>query len=150
MIRSSNVINAYRGRNIALDPVVAKDYEFDRKDAWGYLASIDISGCTPARVHERSAILEYLRQLCNLIKCHPYGAPTIARIGEGKELFGWSFTQLVTTSSVTGHFVDADNSAYIDIFFCRYFDPDSAVKFTVSYFGAKGVKVHLLTRGRVS
>jgi S-adenosylmethionine/arginine decarboxylase-like enzyme len=128
----------------------AEKYTFDRRDAWGYLCSIDITDCDPAKVRAQDSILTYNRDLCKLIKCHPYGEPTIARIGDGPQLFGWSYTQLVTTSSITGHFIESNNSAYIDIFFCRYFDPDEAVKFTVDYFNAKNVIVHTLTRGKVN
>jgi S-adenosylmethionine decarboxylase len=124
-----------------------EQYEFDRKDAWGYLASIDVINGNPKKIQVLSSIEDYIKGICNLIKCHPYGSPTIARIGEGKALFGWSFTQLVTTSSITGHFVDSDNAAFIDIFYCDYFNPDEAVKFTVNYFEAKLENVRLLTRG---
>lgn len=126
----------------------AKTVDFDRKDAWGYLASIDIMDCNPDKIREKSAIEGYIKELGKVINCHLYGPPHIARIGEGKRLLGWSFTQLVTTSSITGHFVESNNSAYIDIFFCNYFDPDKAIKFTEEYFEAKKIKSHLLTRGR--
>ena len=128
--------------------VEAKKYKFDRKDAWGYLASIDITDCNPETIRDKKAIEKYIKDLSEVINCHLYGPPTIARIGEGKRLLGWSFTQLVLTSSVTGHFVENNNSSYIDIFFCNYFDPDKASIFTKNYFEAKNMKVTLLTRGK--
>jgi len=115
----------------------AKKNDFDRKDAWGYLASIDIMDCNPEKIREKASIEVYIKELSKVVNCHLYGPPTIARIGEGKRLLGWSFTQLVTTSSITGHFVESNNSAYIDIFFCNYFDPEKAIKFTEEYFGLK-------------
>lgn len=124
-----------------------KKYEFDRKDAWGYLASIDLVDCNPDKIRDKKAIEKYIKDLSKVIDCHLYGPPTIARIGEGERLLGWSFTQLVTTSSITGHFIESNNTAYIDIFFCNYFDPDKTVKFTQDYFEAKKIKVNLLTRG---
>ena len=127
--------------------IEAKKIDFDRKDAWGYLASIDIVDCNPEKIRSKKAIEKYIKELSQVISCHLYGPPHIARIGEGKRLLGWSFTQLVTTSSITGHFVESNNSVYIDIFFCNYFDPANAIRFTAEYFEAKKVKHHLLTRG---
>jgi len=125
----------------------AKKIEFSRKNAWGYLVSIDISDCNPEKIRDKKTIEKYIKELSKVIDCHLYGPPIIARIGEGERLWGFSFVQLVTTSSLTGHFVEDTNSAYIDIFFCNYFDPDKAVKFTQDYFEAKKVKAHTLTRG---
>ena len=129
------------------EKTAAKKYKFDRRDAWGYLASIDLVDCNAEKVRDKKAIEKYIKDLSKVIDCHLYGPPTIAKIGKGGRLYGWSFTQLVTTSSITGHFVESNNTIYIDIFFCDYFDPDKAVKFTQDYFGAKKMKVHLLTRG---
>jgi S-adenosylmethionine/arginine decarboxylase-like enzyme len=126
----------------------SKKLKFDRKDAWGYLASIDLIDCDPDKVRDKKTIEKYIKDLSEVIKCHLYGPPTIARIGEGKRLYGWSFTQLVTTSSITGHFIESNNTIYIDIFFCNYFDPDVAAKFTKDYFKARAMDVHLLTRGK--
>jgi S-adenosylmethionine decarboxylase len=125
-----------------------KKLEFDRKDAWGYLASIDLVDCSPEKVRSKEAIERYIKDLSKIIDCHLYGTPTIAKIGEGKRLYGFSFVQLVTTSSITGHFIESNNSIYFDIFFCNYFDPDKTAKFTKDYFEAKDMKVTLLTRGQ--
>jgi S-adenosylmethionine decarboxylase len=125
-----------------------KKLDFNRKDAWGYLASIDLVDCSPEKVRDKKTIEKYIKELSEVIDCHLYGPPTIAKIGEGKRLNGYSFTQLVTTSSITGHFVESNNTIYIDIFFCNYFDPDKAVRFTQEYFEAKKIEVHLLTRGQ--
>ena len=123
-----------------------KVYKFDRRDAWGYCCAMDLVDCDPHKIRDKASIERFIKMLCNTIKAKPYGAPTIARIGEGKRLFGWSFTQLVTTSSITGHFVESNNSCYIDVFFCNWFDPDVAVKFTRGYFEAKKIRVKLFTR----
>jgi len=39
-----------------------------------------------------------------------------------KNLFGCSVTQLIHTSSITGHFFDLSGDAYIDIFSCKEFN----------------------------
>ena len=144
MIKSTRIISAFlsdQGR------IAKKDYEFDRKDGWGYTASIDLFDCDHSKIRSKEAILEYLTQIMALIKCTPYGPPTIAHIGKGTGMDGWSLTQLILTSSITIHCVDAHATAFIDIFFCDYFDPDSAIKFTNQYFEAKKIKTHLMVRG---
>jgi hypothetical protein len=91
-----------------------KKLDFDRKDAWGYLESINLFDCSPEKVRSKEAIEKYIKELSKIIDCHLYGPPTIAKIGKEKRLYGWSFTQLVTTSSITGHFIEDNNSIYFD------------------------------------
>jgi hypothetical protein len=49
---------------------------------------------------------------------------------------GFSFVQLIETSSVVGHVSESLGSLYLDVFSCRSFDARSAAEHAVAHFGA--------------
>jgi S-adenosylmethionine/arginine decarboxylase-like enzyme len=59
---------------------------------------------------------------------------------------GFSLVQLIETSAVTGHFVDATGEMYLDIFSCKDIPVSIAIEVVQSFFGPKSVKMHFLTR----
>jgi S-adenosylmethionine/arginine decarboxylase-like enzyme len=63
-----------------------------------------------------------------------YGEPVIERFGEGN-LYGYSIMQLIHTSSITMHFSEMDNRAFIDIFSCKGYEPDDAATYCADYLG---------------
>jgi S-adenosylmethionine/arginine decarboxylase-like enzyme len=54
--------------------------------------------------------------------------------------------QLIETSLISGHFANLTNSAYIDIFSCKAYDPDTVAEFTRKFFQAGFVEVHVTKR----
>ncbi|NGX32812.1 MAG: hypothetical protein K1060chlam4_00865, partial [Candidatus Anoxychlamydiales bacterium] len=59
---------------------------------------------------------------------------------------GFSFVQLIETSSITGHLVDKNGDAYIDIFSCKEFEIDPVKKVLNKFFAPKKIRVIFLTR----
>ena len=66
--------------------------------------------------------------------------------GEDDEVLGYSMTQFIETSLISGHFADKTNSAYIDIFSCKIYNPMKAAKFTQDYFQARSAKIGVILR----
>lgn len=59
---------------------------------------------------------------------------------------GYSLLQFIETSSITGHFAELTNTAYLNIFSCKPYDAEQAYRFTKQFFGAKRVTKRLLKR----
>lgn len=113
--------------------------------SWGLLVSLDVHGCND-RIKDGEAIKQYVTALCdNVIHMKRYGPCHIERFGSGK-LEGYSCFQFIETSCVSGHFSDADGSCYIDVFSCAPFDPEDVEAYTVSFFGAKRVRMTITPR----
>jgi len=68
------------------------------------------------------------------IEMRPHGEAIIEHFGEDEKIAGISFAQMIETSSITGHFANCTNSAYIDIFSCKIYDPHKVIIFTAKYF----------------
>lgn len=121
-------------------------FKFDCTDAWGYCTAMDLFGCDPTKIRDEETIHHYVDSLCRMIGSKQIGPPQITRYGSPK-VMGYSFTQLVSTSSITGHFVEQDNSAYLDVFFCTIYDANRVVALSKSTFGASEIHVKTFSRG---
>ncbi|MCF7878458.1 MAG: S-adenosylmethionine decarboxylase, partial [Candidatus Omnitrophica bacterium] len=89
----------------------------------------------------------YVIQLCDLIKMKKFGKTLLKYFGENKDFTkGYSLVQLIETSSITGHFSDKWNAAYINIFSCQEYDHKKARQFTKRFFQAKKISSRLIIR----
>lgn len=109
---------------------------FAASGAWGYLTSVDLYDCDPARIRDKATIEKYVVDLCDLIEMKRFGDPVVVHFGEEERVAGYSMFQLIETSCVSGHFANASNAAYLDIFSCKLYDPGRAEKFSREFFGA--------------
>jgi S-adenosylmethionine/arginine decarboxylase-like enzyme len=62
-----------------------------------------------------------------------YGEPQIVMFGEGNKK-GYTLIQLIQTSNISAHFCEETNEMYLDIFSCKKYDIDEAVKVVKEYF----------------
>lgn len=104
--------------------------------AWGICTSVDLHDCTPDRIRDAKQIEAYVVQLCELIQMNRYGACQVVHFGEGR-VAGYSMVQLIETSLISGHFANDTNSAYLDIFSCKGYDPAVVEEFSKAFFGAR-------------
>ena len=125
---------------------ISKD-EYDRRGVWGMLTSIDLSDCAPEILRSGEMIKQYAVELCDLIKMKRFQEPVVVRFGADPKVSGYSLAQLIETSLVSGHFAETDNSVYIDIFSCKYYDQTEAVEFTKNFFKAKNAIFNTTLRG---
>jgi len=114
---------------------------------FGMEVVLDLYNCDPETIRSKEKLQEYTRELCQVVEMIPYGAPFAERfsLNEAKTA-GYSIVQLIETSSITGHFSEEWNSAYINIFSCKEFDPKEAAEFSKDFFEADRVESALRIR----
>ncbi|MDA7817510.1 S-adenosylmethionine decarboxylase [Sulfurimonas sp.] len=114
--------------------------------AWGILSSLDIRNCDIKKITDKSYVEQFAVELCDLIGMKRFGDPVVVHFGEDEHVEGFSLTQLIETSLVSGHFANSSKNVYIDIFSCKVYDPFVAAKFTTEFFGGDDYDINVLFR----
>lgn len=127
-------------------PATKTRSDYEALGSWGMLTSIDLHQCDGETIRSAEKIRQFTEELCALIKVTRFGEPTIVHFGEKEEIAGYSLVQLIETSLVSGHFANATNNVYLDIFSCAYYDQQAAVDFAKHFFGARDATVHSVLR----
>lgn len=113
---------------------------------WGYQTCIDLYNCDPEIIRSRKYIKLYLLAIVKEIDMKAYGEPIIKHFGSSKKVEGFTMIQMIETSLISGHFVEMNNSAFIDIFSCKDYDHMRATTMTQEYFKAPHTVVTNLLR----
>jgi len=111
--------------------------DYSNKNAWGLYTSIDIFNCSVEKIIGEEFIRTYVKELCDILDVKTYGDPQMILFGgdpPDPRIYGWSISQMIETSLVSGHFIQAPRHAYIDIFSCKFYDARKAIEFSVNYF----------------
>ena len=112
---------------------------------WGKHLILDAAGLGGHTSRNPTVIHDFTKTLVKRIDMVAYGHPQIVRFGSGNKQ-GYTLVQLIETSNICAHFVEENNSMYLDVFSCKDFDP-LVVKDTVEeYFEAKNTVMKVLTR----
>lgn len=119
--------------------------EFTNNKRWGLSAMIDLYDCDAEKIKSFEEIERFVIELCDLIDMKRYGKAMIERFAEGY-YEGVSLLQFIETSSITAHFDEQENRAFIDIFSCKYFEPQQAADFCKEFFLAKDLVVKSFLR----
>ncbi len=120
--------------------------EFVKEQAWGISANVDLYNCDPDKIRDGDLIKKYVEELCDYIKVTRFGECTVVHFGEKEEIAGFSMTQLIETSLVSGHFANKTNTAYLDVFSCKYFNPEDVASFSKKFFDADSVELKYTLR----
>lgn len=112
---------------------IIKDY-YAASKPWGMIVSINAYNCNPEIIRSKTHLTTYVDELVNAIKMHKHGPTLIEYFGDTEEVEGLSLMQFIKTSSITGHFANKTNAAYIDVFSCKHFDPQLTAEFTADFF----------------
>lgn len=104
--------------------------------AWGLCTAVDLQGCNPDLIRDPEQIKRYVVEICELIGMERFGECQVVNFGEGR-VAGYSMVQLISTSLISGHFANDTNSAYLDIFSCKGYDPATVESFSKEFFGAR-------------
>ncbi|MFE9575267.1 S-adenosylmethionine decarboxylase family protein [Nocardia sp. NPDC006044] len=107
----------------------------DIGEFWGLSLSLDLHDCEPSRLRDSEFLQGFVMRLCDAIGMKRYGPTRLAHFGSGETL-GYSMVQLIETSCITGHFAEASNSAYLDIFSCAGYEPMFIANFCKQEFAA--------------
>ncbi len=120
--------------------------KYTQAQAWGLSTSVDIYDCDPAAIRDADRIKDFVRQLCDRLDMKRFGECHVVSFGEEERVAGFSMTQLIETSLVSGHFANAANSAYLDIFSCKFFEPKVMAEFATAFFGGSRYRMQVSLR----
>jgi len=113
---------------------------------WGLLTSLDLYGCNPEIIRDEEKIRQYVIELCKLIDMKRFGECRVVHFGKDERVEGYSMVQLIETSLISGHFANLTNAAYIDVFSCKSYNPETIARFSKEFFEAKSMNMHLKER----
>lgn len=114
---------------------------------WGYHLILDCKNCNIKKATNKENIFAFIKALVKEIDMKAYGEPIIEHFATHKpELAGYSLVQLIETSSITGHFVDRNGDAYIDVFSCKDFSIQKVKECIKTFFDPISMKITYLTR----
>ena len=119
---------------------------FERKNPWGVLTSVDIYSCDPGTIRSADLIERFVHELCDLVGMKPFGKCQVVHFGEEERIQGFSMTQLIETSLISGHFANASNTAYLDLFSCKFYEPREVAEFAMAFFKGRHYKMQISVR----
>lgn len=119
---------------------------YDKSDAWGISTAIDIYDCNPQIIRDAESIRSFVYQLCDQLDMHRFGECQVVDFGEDERVSGFSMTQLIETSLISGHFANSSNAAYLDVFSCKYYEPRLMAEFAVGYFKGSTYRMQVTLR----
>jgi S-adenosylmethionine/arginine decarboxylase-like enzyme len=128
----------------ALDDEFVAQYR--AHEPWGLATAIDLAGCDGATIRDPQHIARFVEALCDAIAMRRFGAPIIVRFGADPRVCGYSLVQLIETSLVSGHFAEASDAAYLDIFSCAPYRPYQAAQLCATWFDAASASVSVTMR----
>ena len=112
---------------------------------WGYHAIMDAAGCDHEKITSYENIYNFAKQLVKDIDMVAYGEPQIVNFGSGNKA-GYTLVQLIETSNICAHFVNENDTMYLDVFSCKTFDERVVEDLLVQYFGAKTIRRAFIKR----
>ena len=112
---------------------------------WGKHMVLDAARCAPLLIRDPHVIANFARTLVKRIDMVPYGEPQVVLFGSGNKK-GYTLVQLIETSNITAHFVEENNSMYLDVFSCKDFDPSVVQEAVDEFFDAKRFYTTVLHR----
>ncbi len=113
---------------------------------WGMATSIDLHNCNSNAIRNAEKIKEFVKKLVKLIDMKTFGETQVVHFGEDEKVAGFSMTQLIETSLISGHFANQTNNAYLDIFSCKAYNPKVVAEFAKRFFDAKDYNLKTIYR----
>lgn len=123
--------------------------DYERRVNWGLLTSIDLKDCDVKIIRDAEKIKQFVRELCKQIDMKMFGETVVVDFGDNPKVTGFSMTQLIETSLISGHFGNEHNGkfAYLDVFSCKWYDQQKAADFAKDFFKAQKSDFHTIIRG---
>jgi S-adenosylmethionine decarboxylase len=116
-----------------------------KKAPWGFMLSLDCAGCHPHLIRSRNNIIAFTNKLVKEIDMKAYGKPQVVMFGEGNKK-GFTLVQLIETSNITAHFCEETNDMYFDLFSCKPYNIEKAIRVVNDYFSPVSVKPNYFER----
>ncbi len=119
---------------------------------YGYELIMDLHGCDVSKFN-RTSIREYMVTVCEAIRMKredlhfwDYEGVPIEKCPTEPHLLGTSAVQFIETSNIVIHTLDLLKAVYVNIFSCKKYDKELALKITKEWFGAKEYNMHFIER----
>jgi len=112
---------------------------------WGKHLIIDAANAAPHTIRNPAIIHDFNAALVRRIDMVAYGPAQIVRFGSGNKQ-GYTLVQLIETSNICAHFVEENNSMYLDVFSCKDFEPNVVKETVEEFFEVSKMKMKVLTR----
>lgn len=115
---------------------------------WGWITIIDAGGCDGEAINDPKVFREFVDEVLDKIEMIPIGDLHIMWcVTNDPKKVGYSIYQLLQDSNISAHFCSADNnSAYVDIFSCKEYDPQVVLDIFFKYFKPLHYTARTLTR----
>ena len=139
-IQSPDPVDGQGGYDARNDVYLAED----GKKHWGFHLMMDMGACNASIAHP-GAIHDFLVKLVTAIGMSPVGQPMIYTFNEGVE-GGVSAIQMITTSNISLHGDNWNASMYLDIFSCKPFNKEAAIRMAKEQFTPKDANIRFLYR----
>jgi S-adenosylmethionine/arginine decarboxylase-like enzyme len=114
--------------------------------SWGYHLILDVKACHIGKATDSDYIGKFVKHLVKMIDMVPYGEPQVVHFADNTDKAGWTVIQLITTSSIVGHFLDDSGDLYLDVFSCKDFDEDVVKQVLTNYFEPESIKTTFIRR----
>ena len=112
---------------------------------FGKITCIDLHGVDREIITNPESIKIFIYNLCKTLKMKRHGETLVDRFGSGR-LEGYSALQFIETSSITCHFDEFADRAFIDVFSCKEYDSQKIVNFCKKYLKAKHGSYNTINR----
>jgi S-adenosylmethionine/arginine decarboxylase-like enzyme len=113
------------------------------QEPFGWELQLDLHGCSPELIKDGEVIRRYVGELVDLIEMKAYGPLQLEHFGhKSAKTSGFTVAQLIETSLISGHFSEERNSAHINVFSCRPFDPYVVWTYSTRFFKADSWESH--------
>ncbi len=110
--------------------------EYGYKGGYGLELIADLKGCNLSGL-TKEKLQQFLVELCDRIKMVRHGDPLFWEDWSATpHLNGISAIQFIETSNVVCHALPLLNAVYLNLFSCKEFDTDEALRFCKEYWGA--------------
>lgn len=136
-------MSPFSGKLLSDEEVLDK---FRKEKQWGLEVSIDLGQCDHDKISNGDYICQFAKDLVEEIKMKRYGEPKAVWFGADPKVCGYSLTQYIETSLISGHFAEDTDRAFINVFSCKEFPPKKTAEYVQKYFGAKKMQYSIAFR----
>jgi len=118
---------------------------YEESRAWGLSLHLDLHNTVYFSHSQEAAefLQDFIIALCKFIEMKPYNRAHIEWFGKGDQE-GYTAVQLIETSALTVH--TARRNIYLDLFSCKYYDPEKVARFCAQYLMAEDVAMKVILR----
>lgn len=113
--------------------------------SWGY--HLVLNCAAGKNVSDKEHMRSFIKELVPAIDMIAFGEPWIEHFATHDPVkAGLSFCQMIETSNICGHFVDASGDFYLDVFSCKPFDPNTVGDLVKKYFEPEAINGGMFER----